>query len=189
MRVVVDDSAAFNQGAGIGRYARQVVPAATRCLPGARFRLVYAPSRSGIAPYGEATMQAFDPGQEVNIRRLPFSRRRADQLWFRAGLPVPLQLFAGSTDLVYSPDFTAPPAGCTPRLITIHDLAFLVAPAHAPERLRRYLAQVVPRQVSRAARVLTVSQTTRDDLIERYNVDAQRIAVVPNGVEERFFTA
>lgn len=189
MRVVVDASAAFNQGAGIGRYARGVVPAAARALPGARFSLVYAPARPGPAPFGRETTAAFPDSTELTVRRLPLSRRRVDQLWFRIGLAVPVQEVAGRADVVYSPDFTAPPAGRTPRLMTIHDLAFLICPNQTPPRLRAYLSQVVPRQLAAAARVLTVSETTRRDLAERFGLGGDRVAIVPNGVEERFFGA
>jgi len=112
-----------------------------------------------------------------------------DQLWFRAGIPLPLRCLAGRADLVYSPDFTAPPDLRTPRVVTVHDLAFLVCPERAPGPLRRYLSAIVPVQVAGAARVVAVSHSTRSDLIERLGTDPERIAVVPNGVDDRFFVA
>lgn len=112
-----------------------------------------------------------------------------DQLWFRAKLPLPLRALAGRADIVYSPDFTAPPDRRTPRIVTVHDLAFLVCPERAPEPLRRYLSAVVPAQVAAASRIVAVSEATRSDLIDRLGTDPEKIAVVPNGVEERFFTA
>ena len=189
LRVLVDASAAFNQGAGIGRYARHVVPAAARVLPGVRFTLLYAPSRPGSPPFGDVAVAAFPDRARVSVRRAPLSRRRLDQLWFRARVPLPAQAFAGPADIVHSPDFTAPPAGRAPRLATFHDLAFLVCPEHAPPPLRAYLSAVIPRQVATVVRVLTVSETTRRDLLERLRVPSERVVVVPNGVEERFFAA
>lgn len=188
-RVLVDDSAAFNQGAGIGRYARNVVPAAAAFLPETFFRLCYAPTRRGPAPHGVATLAAFGDRSRLDIHRFPLSRRRADQLWFRARLPVPVQLLAGRADVVYSPDFTVPPSFRAPRLLTVHDLAYLLAPDYAPVPLRRYLEAVVPRLMTQAARILTVSETTRQDIVARYGVPATNVVVVPNGVEERFFAS
>jgi alpha-1,3-rhamnosyl/mannosyltransferase len=40
--------------------------------------------------------------------------------------------------------------------------------------------------VRRAARVLTVSERTKRDLVDLYGVDAQRIAVTPDGVDPAF---
>jgi glycosyltransferase involved in cell wall biosynthesis len=186
-RLVVDDSAAFNQGAGIGRYARNIVPRASRHLRETDLTLWYAPSSSGAPPFAAETLAAFADQQRPTVRRGPLSRRRMDQLWFRARIPLPIRLLAGRADLIYSPDFTAPPDRRTPRVVTVHDLAFLICPEWAPAPLRRYLASVVPAQVARAARVIAVSESTRTDLIERLGTDPARIIVVPNGVEDRFF--
>jgi glycosyltransferase involved in cell wall biosynthesis len=189
MRILVDDSAAFNQGAGIGRYARNVLPAAARHLPDAWFSLIYAPETPEAARFSQETLSAFPDRERVRVRRLPFSRRRADQLWFRARAPIPAQLFGGRADIAYSPDFTLPPVGKIPRIVTVHDLAFVVRPEFAPAPLRAYLSEVVPRQVRGATRVMTVSDTTKQDLIEQYGVDPNRVTVVANGVDERFFAA
>jgi len=45
---------------------------------------------------------------------------------------------------------------------------------------------MVPRAVRRAARVLTVSERTKRDLVELYDVPPHRIAVTPNGVDALF---
>ncbi len=188
-RVVIDASAAFNQGAGIGRYARNVIPAAAVALPNTSFGLFYAPAGPGPAPFGADALARFPRDRPVTIHRAPMSRRRADQLWFRAGVPFPLQAFTGRADVIYSPDFTAPPARRVPRLVTVHDLAFLIFPEHTPSRLRSYLERIVPRQIATAHRVIVVSETTKSDLIERLGIREEQIVVVPNGVEERFFAA
>jgi glycosyltransferase involved in cell wall biosynthesis len=45
---------------------------------------------------------------------------------------------------------------------------------------------VVPRAARRAARVLTVSERTQHDLIDRYGLPKERIVVTPNGVDPAF---
>ena len=45
---------------------------------------------------------------------------------------------------------------------------------------------VVPRAVRRAARVLTVSERTKADIVELYGVPPNRIVVTPNGVDPAF---
>lgn len=189
MRIGVDASAAFNQGAGIGRYARHVLSVASKALPDAAFCLVYAPSRAGTAPFAHLVREMFPEDANVITKRLPISRRRVDQLWFRARLPVPLEWATGRIDLAYSPDFTVPPAWRAARVPTIHDLAFEIVPDLTPPRLRAYLGSTVPRQIDGASLLITVSQTTRKDLEERYHVRPDRIRVVANGVDRRFFEA
>src|SRR5262249_49188623 len=45
---------------------------------------------------------------------------------------------------------------------------------------------VVPRAIRRSARVVTVSQRTKRDIVELYDVDPERIVVTPNGVDPVF---
>ncbi|HSI98609.1 MAG TPA: glycosyltransferase family 1 protein, partial [Gaiellaceae bacterium] len=45
---------------------------------------------------------------------------------------------------------------------------------------------VVPRAVHRAARVLTVSERTKQDVVELYGVSADDVVVTPNGVDPAF---
>lgn len=185
-RIVVDASAALNQGAGIGRYARAIIPRMAAELPEIEFRSVVAPDKHAdpeVVALGEQELE----GAGVSIRRLPFDRRQADILWFRGRAPLPIEFFAGRNQLVYSPDFTAPPALSRHSIVTVHDLAFEVAPQYSPAGLREYLRSVVPRQVKKAARVAVVSETTRNDLRERYGVPDEKIGLVSNGVSDRFF--
>src|SRR6478609_6728348 len=188
MRIAVDASAALNQSAGIGRYARALIPALGRGMPEATISAIVAPDPEAdpvVRAIGRAALE--DEG--IGIRTLPFSRRRADQLWFRARAPLPIEIATGRVDLVYSPDFTAPPSLSKRTVITVHDLAFEVTPEHAPAGLRGYLQSVVPRQVRTATGINAVSETTKRDLIERYGVDSEQISIVPNGVDQRFFWA
>jgi glycosyltransferase involved in cell wall biosynthesis len=189
VRITIDNSAAFNQGAGIGRYARNVVPAALSRLLDVEAVLFYAPEPNSGARFIDNALAMFSPDARLRVRRAPFDRRRMDQIWFRARLPVPIELWSGRSDLVYSPDFTAPPALRAPTIVTVHDLAFEIVPERAPHALRSYLSAVVPRQVERSAAIVAVSETTKHDLVDRYGLSAECITVVPNAADNRFFEA
>ena len=130
--------------------------------------------------------QFAEPPEVIRAR---FSRRRADQLLFRARVPIPFQALAGRGEIAYSPDFTVPRAPGIPNVVTIHDLAYEIRPEFAPAALRSYLQQVVPRQIERADRIVAVSETTRRDLEERLGVDENKIVVVANGVDQTYFDA
>lgn len=188
-RLLIDLSAAFNQGAGIGRYARNVVAAAAPQLSRA-FEPVgwYAPDPATGDRFGDLARGALG-GLATSADRSPLSRRRVDQLWFRLPLAPTARFLAPRAPVVYSPDFTAPPVPGAEVVVTIHDLAFLRAPVYCPEPLRRYLAAVVPRQIERASRVVVVSEATRRDVVETYSLDAARVATIPNAAADRFFAA
>lgn len=79
------------------------------------------------------------------------------------------------------------PAGFrTPAVVTIHDLSFESERAMMGLRDRVIFRTVVPRAARRAARVLTVSERTRRDLIEHYGLPENKIVVTPNGVDPAF---
>ena len=166
MRLIIDASAAVNQGDGIGRYARMLVPSMTKHLEGSDVTALVAPDANAdpaVEQDGRSRLEAAG----IRVRTLPFDRRKADILWYRARLPIPAQLFGGRADLIYSPDFTAPPALRTPSIVTVHDLAFEVTPQFAPGPLRAYLQSVSPRQVKKAAAIAAGPARTGESLRTR----------------------
>ena len=73
-----------------------------------------------------------------------------------------------------------------PAVVTIHDLSFEREPSLMSRKDRLVFRQLVPRAARRAARVLTVSERTRRDLRELYDVPDEKIVVTPNGVDPAF---
>ncbi|MDQ2684032.1 MAG: glycosyltransferase family 4 protein, partial [Chloroflexota bacterium] len=55
--------------------------------------------------------------------------------------------------------------------------------------LLAYLKHVVPINARRSTKVAVVSRTTRIDVVERYNIPVERVVVIPNAADDRFFTA
>ncbi len=79
------------------------------------------------------------------------------------------------------------PLGCPcPAVVTVHDLSFERDPGLMGWKDRLVFKAAVPRAVRRAARVLTVSERTKADLVELYGLPPARIVVTPNGVDPAF---
>jgi glycosyltransferase involved in cell wall biosynthesis len=76
------------------------------------------------------------------------------------------------------------PVGRT--VLTVHDLSFEREPALMSRRDRLVFKTVVPRSARRADRIIAVSDRTRDDLIDLYDVPSSRISVIPHGVDPAF---
>ena len=74
-----------------------------------------------------------------------------------------------------------------PAVVTIHDLSF----EHGLMGRRDSLVfeRVVPHAARTAARVLTVSERTKRDLVEHYGIPPERVVVTPNGVDPAFHPA
>ena len=87
-------------------------------------------------------------------------------------------------DLVHHLGGTMPALRLTPGLVTIHDLQPFVHPQHFSRVKRGYLHAIVPPSVRQARLVVTLSNFTRLDVIERMGVDADRVVLVPPGLDQ-----
>jgi glycosyltransferase involved in cell wall biosynthesis len=178
LRIGIDYTAAVRQGAGIGRYTRELVRALAKLDHGHDYVLFAAAG-------GQRLVDAGWPSS-FQTRSVPLSDRTLAILWHRLRLPLWVELVTGPVDIFHSPDFVLPPVRRAKTLVTVHDLSFIRHPQCSDANLRTYLNKVVPRSVHRADLVLADSQSTKDDLVELLDVTPDKIKVIYPGVEKRF---
>jgi alpha-1,3-rhamnosyl/mannosyltransferase len=70
-------------------------------------------------------------------------------------------------------------------VLTIHDLQYLDYPEYLKRLKLVYLKQMVPRSAEAARLILTPSEFTRRQVIERLNIDPSIVIVVPHGISPR----
>ncbi|HEV8309041.1 MAG TPA: glycosyltransferase family 1 protein [Methylomirabilota bacterium] len=91
-------------------------------------------------------------------------------------------------ELFHAPHYVCPPVLPCPAVVTIHDLIHLRFPPRTP--FAPLYARVMLRlAVRRAARVITVSASTRQDVEGWLGAPPARVRVIPNGVAPRFHPA
>jgi glycosyltransferase involved in cell wall biosynthesis len=89
-------------------------------------------------------------------------------------------------DVLFAPNFVPPPTRTSRLVLTVHDLAFRLYPETAAHATRRWL-EALDRSLHRAVRIIVPSEATRDDLLAHYDVEPERVRVIPHGIEaERF---
>jgi len=71
-----------------------------------------------------------------------------------------------------------------PGMVTIHDLQPFAHPEHFSRRKGGYLGLTVPSALRRAVLVVTLTEHTRADVVERMGVPHERILLVPPGVDQ-----
>lgn len=101
--------------------------------------------------------------------------------WFEKSIPKVLK--ENKIDLFISPDGYASLNTDVPQIITIHDLAFEHFKKHVPFLVSRYYRHFVPEFCKKAAKILAVSEFTKQDIISRYKIDGNKVEVVYNGFE------
>ncbi len=181
--LLIDISAAINQRAGIGRYARELTRQLIPILDAGATRLWYAEDESTY----DADLLDRDPWRGLPVRRAPISRLNVDRLVFRESLRLRASCEIGRPDDVYSPDFTAPSPDKARTHVTVHDLAWLHPEAETPPPLANFLAPVVERSVRSATTVFTVSEAIRAEIVDRYPIPEERVVLAPNAAAPQFF--
>src|SRR5689334_20555639 len=164
MRVGIDYTPAIWQGAGIGRYTRELIQAIVAQGGEFEYTLFYAagglePGNPYLADLGRLRAAH----SNVRAAPIPLAPRRLTQLWQRLRVPLPVEIFTGPLDLLHAPDFVLPPTRAR-TILTIHDLSFLVHPECAVPSMVRYLTDAVPRSLRRADFIVADSEATRQDL-------------------------
>ena len=140
-------------------FAREVGSRLKTAAPDIRWRFFASRARAGLG---------------VDLTVLPFPR-----LWSQVRLP--LALARGGADLLFVPSHAIPFAWPGRALTVVHDLAFERYP-HAYSDAERAYLQITTRWAARRCRLLiTVSESTKSDLVNLYQLDPDRIRVVPLG--------
>ena len=120
---------------------------------------------SGLRPPESRQRAQFPPGAQLRAPRVRPPRALADHPLAPRQLPVPADWLSGPVDLYHSPDFVLPPLRHARGILTVHDLAFLLRPECADERLRAYLEGSCRARCSRADFIVADSENTRNDLV------------------------
>lgn len=103
-------------------------------------------------------------------------------------LSLPLQLVGHKLDLIHYPHFNSPIFFPKKSVCTIHDLTAFKFEGHKMKsRLRKKAHRLIfGNTVKRAEKILTVSNSTKQELITQFKVKANKIIVTYLGVDERF---
>jgi len=169
LRVGLDLINLFDAGEGLGRFARQLVEALAGAGSGPEFVLFVREEMAGHFAARSARMR-------LAPVRLP--RRRL--------LPWNQLAFLGDgrlegLDVLHSPVSVTPLAGRARgprRLVTVHDLAFLASPAASSFLSRAWWRYAWPRSLAGAARVVTVSEHTKKDVVSRFSLPEDKVTVI-----------
>jgi glycosyltransferase involved in cell wall biosynthesis len=92
---------------------------------------------------------------------------------------------ADRADLLHV-QYTAPLFPTVPVVVTIHDVSFLERPQYLTWSRARQLRWSVRRTVERAAKIITVSEFSRQGIARAYGLDPRDIVVTPNASQDHF---
>ncbi|MEO7192684.1 MAG: glycosyltransferase family 1 protein [Vicinamibacterales bacterium] len=99
---------------------------------------------------------------------------------------VPFALSRTRVDLFHAPHYVVSPFIACRYVVTIHDCIHLRFPEYLPNRAAYAYARTMMRLAARrAARVLTVSEASKQDILHYLRVPSEKVEVVYNALDER----
>ena len=106
-------------------------------------------------------------------------------IWFFE-LSLPKALRKIKADLFYSPDGYLSLRTKVPQVVEFHDLNFEHFPEDMPKIHLWHYKKFFPNFARKAERIVTVSEFSKQDIVDCYGIDPEKIDVAYNGVNEIF---
>jgi glycosyltransferase involved in cell wall biosynthesis len=173
MRIAID--ARKLHDFGIGTYIRNLVHELAKLDPASEYVLFARP--------GDLAEVA---GTGPNVRGIA---ETAGAYSFREQYRLPMAARRAGADLYHAPHYVLPPFVPGPAVVTIHDCIHLRFPQYLPSPAAWIYAHTMIRLAARrAARILTVSEASKRDILHYTGVRPEKIVVVHNGIDARFAT-
>jgi glycosyltransferase involved in cell wall biosynthesis len=158
------------QNPGIGRYMRQLIEAMMRVAPEHEYVFIVAPGTELLC-HGNSQMVSTSARYYSVREQLVLPRIARDQ----------------RLDLLHSPHFLMPVASPCPVVVTIHDCIYIACPDDLGSALGRgYYRVMIQAAARRSARIITDSEYSKQDIIRYLKPAADKIAVIPCGVDAAF---
>lgn len=175
----IDARTMFRQRVGIGQYTYNLVKHLARSLDDTTFHL-----------YTDTGTRETIDASNIEIIKLGFDlkgfkrlRKIYSPLWMNMTLPRYLHR---QTDIFHSPNFILPSAISCKCVVTVHDLIFLKHPETYDYFYPKYLRNFVLKSLKKADKIIVVSKTTKNDLLELMHIEEEKIQVIYNGVSNEF---
>lgn len=109
---------------------------------------------------------------------------KPSRLWTQMGLPIDLYIHKPRPDIFFSPTHYAPRFCPVPSVISIMDTSYL----HFPKMFKKsdlyQLRSWTSYSVRKAAKIITISKSSKDDIINQYHIPESRVKVVYLGIKD-----
>ena len=119
-----------------------------------------------------------------HVRVVTSNRRMPRMVWMQTAAPLALR-HAGA-DVAHFTNGMVPVASPVPTVVTIHDMSLRLYPRYHPARRVLLNAPLVDLAARRADAIVTVSQTSKRDIVRLYKLDPDRVHVVHEAAAPSF---
>lgn len=99
---------------------------------------------------------------------------------------LPFKLKQKRIDVYHGATFVTPFVKTCRQVVTIHDMTFHTMPKRHSFTKQLYFRQMIPGAIRRSDMVISVSESTKQDILRLVSTADEKVAVVHLGVEQRF---
>jgi len=169
VKICIDTRWMSNENSGVGSYIKFLL---TELLS---LDLPY-----DLSAFGEAF------SSELELTDLKGLKKKIFQgMWKYFNTPN-IELLTGDVDLFHFTNGTIVPNRAKKNIVTIHDLSFLKYPETIERKNLLFLKKTIPLSLKKADHIIAVSKTTKNDIVERYGINENKITVIYNGLDANF---
>ena len=161
---------------GIGWFTFETLKRITRSNPDTHFYFLFDRRYSNEVVFGENVTPV--------ILRPPARHPVLWYFWFQCRVNAFLRKM--KPDLFLSTDGFLPLRPAVPSVLVIHDINFEHRPGDLPWLAGKYYRHFFPRFARTATRIVTVSEYSRRDIINMYDVPEEKVDLAYDGVNESY---
>jgi glycosyltransferase involved in cell wall biosynthesis len=160
---------------GVGFYTRNVVR--ELCRDGAIDMTLF-----GSSLRQHSALKTFTQGLRAAPKLFHLPPKLSNLSFHKLNLPI--EWFAGELDVFHAWDWYIPRTKKAALVTTVHDLAMFKFPHIAHPEILKHHQTVLGRINALNAMVIAVSETTKQDLIDLFEVNPERVHVIPEALPE-----
>jgi glycosyltransferase involved in cell wall biosynthesis len=183
-KVAIEGSLFFKRPTGVGHYAKSLIEAASTLDSEVDFEIV----RHWL--FFKKFQAPIAPAKHLHYRLIK---------WFP---PMVYYQFFKRLSWIFPYDWTAlkkydavlffnfisyPLSKGVKSIIVIHDLTYIKFPQYMQATNLKYMSKLMPASVKRADHIITVSESSKKDIVEHFGLEPSRVSVILNAVDHEIF--
>lgn len=179
MRIGFDIRPFLRQATGVGIYYKNLLFSLARIDTNNQYYLFSSSYKDRFF------QEELPPFSRCEFRDARYPVKLINFLWHKVGWPPLDKFFNMELDLTHSPiPLLLPTKG--KKIVTVYDLFFMDFPAFVQGEARKNFTQRIENSLQRADGILVISQFVKDQIIDRFFLNEDKIKVVYLGVDPDF---
>jgi len=184
MKIALDGSKAINESAGIAHYTRELIKNLIKIYPRDDFFLYFNFLRGGERKKA-LIKELVGNNKNVKTKIYPIPgwlKERFHYLRYSA-----LGNLLRGNDIYHATEFLSFDNGLKiPQILTVHDLTMIKFPYHRGREVSNRHGEMLKRACQNASSIISVSESTKKDIIDVFKINPKKIQVIYSGRDPRY---